>query len=102
MLCMRVNRSRKSMAKAKKTVFFCQECGYESPKWMGKCPDCSNWNTFNEEQVVQQNKAAKEATKVRQLSKKPIKKLSEVKSSKSDRIVTGISEFDRVMGGGIV
>mgnify|MGYP000966617859 FL=1 len=90
------------MAKAKKTVFFCQECGYESPKWMGKCPDCSNWNTFNEEQVVQQNKAAKEATKVRQLSKKPIKKLSEVKSSKSDRIVTGINEFDRVMGGGIV
>ena len=89
------------MAKIK-SVFVCEECGYESPKWMGKCPDCSNWNTFNEEQVVQQNKAAKEATKVRQLSKKPIKKLSEVKSSKSDRIVTGINEFDRVMGGGIV
>ena len=89
------------MAKIK-SVFICQECGYESPKWMGKCPDCSNWNTFTEEQVVQQNKATKEAIKVRQLSKKPIKKLSEVTSSKSDRIVTGISEFDRVMGGGIV
>lgn len=50
------------MAKIK-SVFVCEECGYESPKWMGKCPDCSNWNTFNEEQVVQQNKAAKEAYK---------------------------------------
>ena len=47
-------------------------------------------------------KLVKEAVKVRQLAKKPIKKLSEVTSSKSDRIVTGISEFDRVMGGGIV
>ena len=89
------------MAKIK-SVFICQECGYESPKWMGKCPDCSNWNTFTEEQVVQQNKSTKESIKVRQLSKKTIKKLSEVTSSKSDRIVTGISEFDRVMGGGIV
>ena len=49
MLCMRVNRSSKSMAKAKKTVFFCQECGYESPKWMGQCPGCRQWNTFVEE-----------------------------------------------------
>ena len=89
------------MAKIK-SVFVCEECGYESPKWMGKCPDCGNWNTFTEEQVVQQNKAVKEAIKVRELAKKPIKKLSEVTSSKSDRIVTGISEFDRVMGGGIV
>ena len=89
------------MAKIK-SVFVCEECGYESPKWMGKCPDCGNWNTFTEEQVVQQNKAVKEAIKVRELARKPIKKLSEVTSSKSDRIVTGISEFDRVMGGGIV
>ena len=90
-----------NMAKIK-SVFVCEECGYESPKWMGKCPDCGNWNTFTEEQVVQQNKAVKEAIKVRELARKPIKKLSEVTSSKSDRIVTGISEFDRVMGGGIV
>jgi len=39
------------MAKAKKTVFFCQECGYESPKWMGQCPGCKSWNTFVEETV---------------------------------------------------
>lgn len=89
------------MAKVK-SVFICQECGYESPKWMGKCPDCNSWNSFPEEPEVVQSKVAKEATKVRQISRKPIKKLSEVTSSKSDRIVTGISEFDRVMGGGIV
>ena len=89
------------MAKIK-TIFTCQECGYESPKWMGKCPDCSKWNTFEEEQQVVQNKNVKEAIRVRQISRKPIKKLSEVTSSKSDRIITGINEFDRVMGGGIV
>ena len=88
------------MAKVK-TVFTCQECGYESPKWMGKCPDCSKWNTFSEEQVLQ-NKGSKVAIAARQISKKPVRKLSEVTSSKSDRIVTGINEFDRVMGGGIV
>lgn len=86
------------MAKIK-TMYICQECGYETPKWMGKCPDCNKWNTFEEELV--QSKSFKE-TKIRQISKKPIKKLSEVTSSKSDRIVTGITEFDRVMGGGIV
>ena len=88
------------MAKVK-TVFTCQECGYESPKWMGKCPDCSKWNTFSEEQIIQ-NKNSKVATAVREINRKPVRKLSEVTSSKSDRIVTGINEFDRVMGGGIV
>ena len=87
------------MAKVK-SVFICQECGYESPKWMGKCPDCSKWNTFLEETIVQ-NKNNKEY-KARQIARKPVKKLSEVTSSKSDRIITGINEFDRVMGGGIV
>ena len=71
------------MAKIK-TIFTCQECGYESPKWMGKCPDCSKWNTFEEEQQVVQNKNVKEAIRVRQISRKPINKLSEVTSSKSD------------------
>ena len=94
-------KSGEKMAKIK-TIFTCQECGYESPKWMGKCPDCSKWNTFEEEQQVVQNKNVKEAIRVRQISRKPIKKLSEVTSSKSDRIITGINEFDRVMGGGIV
>lgn len=89
------------MAKVK-TIFVCQECGYESPKWMGKCPDCNQWNTFPDEPEVIQNKANKEVSKVRQLTRKPVKKLTEVTTSKSDRIITGINEFDRVMGGGIV
>lgn len=86
------------MAKIK-TIYICQECGYETPKWMGKCPDCNKWNTFEEEIV--QSKSFKEV-KAREISKKPIRKLVEVTSSKSDRIITAITEFDRVMGGGIV
>lgn len=87
------------MAKIK-SVFICQECGYETPKWLGKCPDCSKWNTLIEEVKEVQSKSS--STSVRAINKKPIRKLAEVTSSKSDRIVTGINEFDRVMGGGIV
>ena len=87
------------MAKIK-TVYICRDCGYETPKWLGKCPDCNNWNTF-EEEVVQAKSTSKTVTATR-TPKKVAKKLTEVTSSKSDRIVTGINEFDRVMGGGIV
>ena len=87
------------MAKIK-TVYICKDCGYETPKWLGKCPDCNNWNTF-EEEVVQAKSSSKVVTSAR-TPKKVAKKLTEVTSSKSDRIVTGINEFDRVMGGGIV
>ncbi|MBM6859901.1 DNA repair protein RadA [Clostridium saudiense] len=87
------------MAKIK-TVYVCRDCGYETPKWLGKCPDCNNWNTF-EEEVVQAKSTSKSVTTSR-TPKKVAKKLTEVTSSKSDRIVTGINEFDRVMGGGIV
>lgn len=87
------------MAKIK-TVYVCRDCGYETPKWLGKCPDCNNWNTF-EEEVVQAKSTSKAITTTR-TPKKVAKKLTEVTSSKSDRIVTGVNEFDRVMGGGIV
>lgn len=82
----------------KKTLYRCSGCGFESIKWLGKCPTCSSWNTL--EEVVVEAKSME--TKVRQASKKPIKKLFEIVSNKSDRIITGINEFDRVMGGGIV
>jgi len=82
----------------KKTLYRCMSCGFESIKWLGKCPTCNSWNTL--EEVVVESKSLQ--TRVRQVSKKPIKKLLEVVSNKSDRIVTGINEFDRVMGGGIV
>ena len=82
------------------TVFFCNECGYESPKWLGKCPACNNWNTFVEEKVVSnskggsKNKAVKEKTKPVQL-----KSIEQVKIS---RINSGFEELDRVLGGGFV
>ena len=85
------------MAKVK-SIFICSECGYESIKWLGKCPDCNSWNTF-EEGVVEQKKSS---ARSKVIPKKPVKKLMDVTSNKSDRIVTGINEFDRVMGGGIV
>ncbi len=82
----------------KKTLYRCSNCGFESIKWLGKCPMCNSWSTL-EEVTVETNNTG---TKVRQGAKKTIKKLSEVVSNKSDRIITGINEFDRVMGGGIV
>lgn len=51
------------MAKGSKTVFFCQECGYESGKWMGQCPGCKSWNSFVEE-VIESKKAAQAAKRV--------------------------------------
>ena len=81
-----------------KTLYRCSNCGFESIKWLGKCPMCNSWSTLEEVTVEVKNAA----TKARQASKKTIRKLSEIVSNKSDRIVTGINEFDRVMGGGIV
>ena len=87
------------MAKGKsKTVFFCKECGYESPKWMGQCPGCKEWNTFVEEPVV---KTATGKERVRVEKREP-SKLSEVSITREERTLTGIQELDRVLGGGIV
>ncbi|MEG1416605.1 MAG: DNA repair protein RadA [Clostridium sp.] len=87
------------MAKSK-ISFICKECSYETPKWMGKCPGCDQWNTF--EEVSQQPKSAIMNQTKRVEKVVAIKKLNEVASCNSDRIVTGISEFNRVMGSGIV
>ena len=90
------------MAKAKKnTVFFCQECGYESTKWMGQCPGCKAWNSFVEEAVG--NSIAVSGGKKLTLGEgKEPTALSKVSLSKEDRIIIGIEELDRVLGGGIV
>ena len=89
------------MAKAKKTAFFFQECGYESPKWMGQCPGCKQWNTFVEETVVTgQGKTAGVGNVVRKAAD-PIP-LSQVEIHEEERLCTGIKELDRVLGGGIV
>ncbi len=88
------------MAKNKSgTVFFCQECGYESVKWMGQCPGCKQWNTFVEEKVSStSNKGIKVA--VRDGSKPSM--LSEISLEEEDRITTRMGELDRVLGGGLV
>ena len=81
-----------------KTVFKCSNCGYESSKWVGRCPECDSWNTFEEREIQNQKNTRSASARVT----KPIIKLTEVKAGNSDRIVTGIIEFNRVMGGGIV
>jgi len=80
-----------------KVMYICAECGYESPKWIGKCPDCGGWNTFAEEVVA----TSKTSKKVTQSYASPVK-LSSVSSTKDTRIKCGIGELDRVLGGGIV
>ena len=85
------------MAKAKKTVFFCQNCGYEANKWLGQCPMCKEWNTFVEETVsVAKNSVTKQAKDVHPVS------LAQVETDAEERIFTNIKELDRVLGGGIV
>lgn len=85
------------MAAKKKTVFFCQNCGYESSKWMGQCPGCREWNTFVEETVTAGTAKEKRAVS----STEPVK-LSDVSVNQDERIGTDIGELDRVLGGGIV
>jgi len=85
------------MAKIK-TVFTCQECGYQTPKWLGKCPDCNQWNSFSEEESIKPSKSAPKSIAGRETKPKTI---SEVELETFERYHTGISEFDRVMGGGV-
>ena len=86
------------MAKGKTTVFFCQNCGHESAKWMGQCPGCRQWNTFVEETI--------EKTSVRKMQKEraaagPVC-LSSIDTAEEERMTTHMGELDRVLGGGIV
>ena len=87
------------MAKGKqKTTFFCKECGFESPKWLGQCPGCKEWDSFVEEPVVKTaGGRSVTVTEHREPSK-----LSEIVTNDEVRTLTGIGELDRVLGGGIV
>ena len=85
------------MAKGKKTVFFCQNCGHEESKWLGQCPMCEEWNTFVEERVTMAKTAAVKDRK--ELRAVP---LSQVQTEAEERVSTHINELDRVLGGGIV
>lgn len=89
------------MAKAKSTtVFFCQNCGHESAKWMGQCPGCRQWNTFVEESVV--TKGREMGAKRSEGSRSRPAALSEISLEEEDRITTRMQELDRVLGGGLV
>ena len=86
------------MAKSKKTVFFCKECGYESSKWLGQCPGCKEVGTFVEEPV-----GAKTNNNIRRglINNKPVT-INQVTADDEERITTGFGELDRVLGGGVV
>ncbi|TYO96660.1 DNA repair protein RadA/Sms [Geothermobacter ehrlichii] len=85
--------------KKAKTIFSCQQCGYQSPKWLGRCPDCGQWNSLVEETVQpapgRRSGVAAGTASVPQW-------LSEVNAREEDRLQVGIGEFDRVLGGGVV
>ena len=83
-----------------KSLYVCQQCGYETPQWFGKCPSCSSWNSFVET-VRESGNSNKLGSKNTHEHVQP-RKLSEVKHIDVDRLKTGIGEFDRVIGGGIV
>lgn len=87
--------------KNKKTVYFCQECGYESAKWMGQCPGCKSWNTFVEETVSTKKPSSSGAMKSSEKRQEPVI-LKDISLSEDERQTTQIGELDRVLGGGIV
>ncbi len=88
------------MKKAQKTVFCCQACGYKTPKWMGKCPDCGQWHSFIEEiQAAKPGQRPRKGLSSIQPTPVPI---DSIEFEQDDRILTGIKEFDRVLGGGLV
>ena len=86
------------MAKSRASVYFCQNCGYESSKWMGQCPGCREWNTFVEERTPEKPGGGHLTATPNSC---PVK-LKDIEIREEDRISTGMKELDRVLGGGIV
>ena len=91
------------MAKAKASVFFCRECGFESSKWMGQCPACRQWNTMVEEPAAGKAKTSSSpGGSIRRKGQVKPALLSEISIDEQDRMSTGFGELDRVLGSGIV
>ena len=91
------------MAKTK-VAYFCQSCGFEAAKWLGKCPSCGQWNTFVEEVIEKDNKSVpnwKTASTTQQRANKPVQ-VADITFNEEHRILTPDNEFNRVLGGGIV
>ena len=81
-----------------RTMFFCQNCGQQSPKWLGKCPSCSEWNSFVEEEIPDADAARPADIRFEGVPQS----VDAIDAEEGDRIITGIAEMDRVLGGGIV
>ena len=93
------------MATAKvktKTVFFCNECGYESPKWVGQCPACREWNTMVEERISGSASAIKSTKEALSKGETKVASISQISLEEESKISTGLKELDRVLGGGVV
>ena len=82
-----------------KIIYSCQSCGYQSPKWMGKCPDCNQWNTFAEEKY---EKATYRRAELNLGTREAPASIHEINTAEEGRVLSGIGEFDRVLGGGLV
>ena len=89
------------MAKAK-TVFVCGECGYEAPKWLGRCPDCGSWNTLVEQEAVPQVRPEQKKLKRAPGTDAQAVRVGEIPDAAMERRSSGIAELDRVLGGGVV
>ena len=89
------------MAKKETTVYFCNECGYESTKWMGQCPACKSWNSFVEEKVDRKAVSSIGGKASAKSDAKPVS-IDEISTEQEPRTVIGIEELDRVLGGGLV
>jgi DNA repair protein RadA/Sms len=81
----------------KKTIYCCQQCGFQTAKWLGKCPDCGQWNSLVEEQPIEQSNNSRALAKPGKALK-----LSDITMSEEDRLSCGMSEFNRTLGGGLV
>ena len=85
-----------------KSVYICSECGYQTPKWMGKCPSCNKWNTMQETITEQPKRQAGISEPSRTIAGRMPKKISDIEVNSEARFKTGLAELDRVLGGGIV
>ena len=93
--------TEKKMVTKEKTVWFCTNCGNESPKWMGKCPACGQWNTMVEQTVATGKANRNQSVAASSPGHRPMN-LKEIDSSAENRIALGLEEIDRLLGGGIV
>jgi len=84
-----------------KTAFSCQNCGYQSPKWLGRCPDCGSWNSLVEEVLAATASPTGHSPIIPRQEMAP-QSISAIQTSEEGRIKTEVSEFDRVLGGGLV